>query len=415
MIRSKTAIMTSAVWFGAMALAITFWQTGSRADQPDQLAPVPDFSSTERSAFQRAAVNGTLGDDAPQLLPKAAKYYVNRLTQAEYQQPHAEGSPLPTMDQLVQEAVTQIIVPPSVDQPLNDNQQAFQDEYAKYLLVELQNVLKNPKAIARVNAARILARLGRAGVSRATDLMVTSIDPKNQQLEAVKFWCFRGLKDLLIYGKPKEDQRNHIVTALMDYITAPHKPPQHPLPGEVDAIHYVRREAVRALAQWHIPADDNGKMPAALVLMRVMAADGLTPPPSLTERVAAAEGLCRMQSRKYDRYQPEYAARQVGYFVADFLVAYNDDLSRNPHSEAWKILAAKLNLALTDLGNDTKHRDKYINAVIEQCSNMLKQVKEGGPIDPSQLVSWLQGHAPPEAQSLYKDDPTSVVKTKGAE
>jgi hypothetical protein len=93
------------------------------------------------------------------------------------------------------------------------------------------------------------------------------------------------------------------------------------------------------------------------------------------------------------------------------LNAYNADVSRNPHHEAWKLLAARLNAALGALREDTRNRDAYINQVVQELSNRLSQVNGAQPIDPSELATWLDGHQPPEGKALYKDDPTSVVRS----
>lgn len=410
MIRSKIALSATATCLAAAVFGTSWLASTSRADEPERLAPVPAFSASEQGDFSRAA-NGDTSAMTPELLSKAAQFYVDRLTQTEYQNPKTPAGP--TMDMLYQDAIRYIPVPSAPDQPLDPNKQAFLDAYSKPLVVQLRLVLNNPEQIARVNAARILAYLGRAGAEQAADLMLESINPNAKQSDAVKLYCFRGLKDLLTYGTVKANKKDEIVQALIDYITASHKPPQYQLPGELDAIRYVRREAVRALARWPTPANVGGKQPAALVLLRVMAGDGLVPPPSLSERCAAAEGLCRMKSNKFPGYQPQYAAHQIGRFVADFLTAYNNDLAGKTRTEGWKLLAARLTLALADLAADSKHRDKHIDKVVEEATERLKQVNETGAVDPTPLSDWLNKN-PPDLKTLYQDDPTSVVRAKTA-
>jgi hypothetical protein len=144
--------------------------------------------------------------------------------------------------------------------------------------------------------------------------------------------------------------------------------------------------------------------------MRVMAADGLTPPPSLSERCAAADGLCRMDPKKALGYQPQYAAYEIGQFVTDFVVAYNNDLSKKGHSQGWKLLAAQLSLALGAFSNNNAGRDKYIDEVIKHATELLKEVDETTSVDPAPLSDWLARNHP-TAKSLYKDDASSVVRT----
>jgi len=399
------------------ALGIAIALAGvTRGGEEQRHLTVPEFTASERNQFAKLARGGNLPDDAGELLAKAAKYYINRLTLTEYQQPRTEGSARPTMDALVHEAC-QVIQVPSSDHPLTDAQQNFLEEYGRHLLADIRAVLRNPEPIARVNAARILAYLGRAGLTKSADEMLEALDSKEKQLEAVKLYCFRGLKDLLVFGTPKPELKARIIQALIEYITRPQDPGQHVLPGQIEGIQYVRREAIRALAEARIPLGENGKNPAALVLMRTMRGDGFVPPPSSTERVAAAIGLCHMQARLADGYEPEYAASQLGWFVTELIVEYDSDLGQRAgkegKSQAWRMLAAKLILALDEFNNDTKKKNAYVNKVVDRATTLLREADGERTLDPAVFQDWLQKN-PPEPKSLYKDDPTAVIHGKTA-
>src|SRR5205814_1109271 len=85
--------------------------------------------------------------------------------------------------------------------PLSAGQRTFMEEFGKRLTTCLGEVVKNPKVIARVNAAMILARLVAAtGQDSAVDLLVEIIrDPKEN--DGVKLYAFRGLRDLFVSGR----------------------------------------------------------------------------------------------------------------------------------------------------------------------------------------------------------------------
>src|SRR5262245_22972342 len=108
---------------------------------------------------------------------------------------------------------------------------------------------------------------------------------------------------------------------------------------EKEGFRVVQREAVRALAMNHRPAttDDKGGIveSPALTLLRVARVDGVAPEPRLDARVDAAAGVARMSPKTFEAYQSDYAAHQLGWFVADFAQATNNE--KGP----WKAEAAK--------------------------------------------------------------------------
>src|SRR5581483_1460 len=106
-------------------------------------------------------------DDALALIDHAAQWYAYRLTFAEYQDP--SGSK--TMHSLVKDAWDQIVDPYDAKRPLNALQKSFAEEFNKRLALKLQEVVKNPKPIARVNAAILLAQLAKFGQEDAADVL----------------------------------------------------------------------------------------------------------------------------------------------------------------------------------------------------------------------------------------------------
>lgn len=348
------------------------------------------------------------------LLEKAARYYVNRVTWVEYQKKPFESGPTATINDLViVEAYRQIldVKKQATKQPDRDQQRKFLLEFGKALTAAIDEVLKNPMAIARVNAARILTRLGEAGLEESADYMVKVMQDK-EQIDAVKLYVLRGLKELLAAnGKIKDPERElRIVQALLEFMKRPPTYGDKAPADEVEAHRYLRREAIRALAQSHLPALVHKKEVAAqpaLELLRVMSKDGVTPEPSFSEQLEAAIGICKMQSKNYKEYQPDYAAQHLGYFLSDFMTRYNDDRTKTLRSEAWKIQAVRLQQALDELGSENK--DVYIAALITKAKPLLAKI-EGDMVPQANVVGdWVKGK-PAKSTTLYKGDDNSAVK-----
>jgi hypothetical protein len=426
---------------GVLFLAIAFgvrWseaelyaQGKTRKEGPEFLRPEKNLpKEKEFERFQRlrrgeAAVSRT--DES--LLDHAAQWYAYRLTDFESQDPQKSGSK--PMHELVRDAYEQIIDPKKA----NANQQLYMEEFSKRLIVRLHDVMKTPKPIARVNAAMILERLAEYGYAEAADVLVEAIqDPKES--DAVRLFAFRGLKKLfsLEHGDAprtfKAERRDRWVQALINYLSSKPAVQGDATPEELAAVGYVRREAVAALGQTRHPAVAkrvNQKVsidrPAALVLLRIVTKDGVTPEPTLTEQVDAMVGLCRLRWRLCEGYQADYAAYHIGRFLVEFNKRYNEE--KEEKKEPWKIHAARLSKGLSDLVADLTGPPKdhdhvpYVEAVVKQIEPLLEQIIIGKnpQTDPTRLNAWLDAN-PPKSTSLYKDLPTAVVnppKEKGAE
>src|SRR5262249_4455423 len=77
--------------------------------------------------------------------------------------------------------------------------QAF--PYLKMLAEKMAKYCKdvmdsNSKAIARINSARLLARLAEAGIDETADVLIEEAN-KTDQYEAVKYYALKGLKALV--------------------------------------------------------------------------------------------------------------------------------------------------------------------------------------------------------------------------
>jgi hypothetical protein len=146
------------------------------------------------------------------------------------------------------------------------------------------------------------------------------------------------------------------------------------------AAQFVRRAALRTLAETRVPAMDelqDGKVvaPVAYSLLRVLAPtkDSPNPPPSLTEKCEAALGVALMQAKHIDTYQPEPGLYLLGRFLLELVDEYRKDFAnfggkqfavgakkkadRPLTAQPWKVMAERLSKALPELEKGI--RDKH--------------------------------------------------------
>jgi hypothetical protein len=383
-----------------------------------------DLSARDKLRLQ-ALSNGkeAMAPNDKDLLQRAAKFHLRRLTQEKYQRklpPENKG-----LDELLERDTFTLIVVGTEKKPLTQSQQEFLQAFTDALLPGINEVLKNPEPIARVNAARILARLGEAGQEKAADDMVKILQDKDQS-DAVKFYGLKGLADLFaaapganIPGKralKDEDREDKCILALVEFLERKSNLPNNAPPEEVDAFRYLRRQAIRALGKTRTPAVTKKKQlvgtPTGLALLRVVSNDGLNPPPSLYEQVEAAVAVCQLQTPLVNGYQPAYAAHVIGEFILEFANQNNQNRAGAAPGGIptlpWKYLAAILLEALKSwkAANPT---DAYIGELVGKSENLLKTIEKnvGSPATAG-LQAWLQ--KPPPQTSLFKGDNKSVVK-----
>jgi hypothetical protein len=377
-------------------------------------------------------------EDKKALLDAGAKWFAYRLTHPQYQEPSATNK---TMHDLVKQAMAQIIDPRAARTPPTANQQAFMDEFGKRFVARLEEVSKNRKEIARVNATMLLAHLAATGVEEAVDVLVDIIRDPNEN-EGVKLFAFRGLKELFAQGRAedqnpfnrKKDREAACIAALLEYLARKLALRSGASPQEIAAINYVRSEAVAALGQTRLPAVSRTvakktviERPTALALLREVRHSEVPIPPSLGEQVNAFVGLCQLKSVRCDEYQPDYAAYHLGQFVAEFVNRFVQDqpekvvktdktgkeqekvLSR----ESWKIYAARMHQALEELKADTERNAeaKYIAKLVNAAQQALVDVVSDRKSGPGALVTYLEQN-PPKNTTLYKDLITAKITSE---
>jgi hypothetical protein len=293
--------------------------------------------------------------------------------------------------------------------------------YAQQVRVRALEVIKGQevKPIARLNAARVLARLTEFGQGELADALVEVLkDPA--QNEGVRYYVLRGLHDLLALPPRMppvltKERQEKCALALLEVVGHNESFPPSVPRERVEGFKVLRREAVRALAQITSPTLGDKVRPAQALLQIVANDERVNPKPRLDERLEAAIGIARMRPGMAKDYQPDYAAYHVGLFVKDFAAAANADYGKKQsyaRSRPWKVDAARLSEALGAMKNDFK--DPYVAQVIGECDRILTGIEKGEQVKPGPLQIWLDAHAP-AGKELFKDVPDSAVKPVAVE
>jgi hypothetical protein len=407
---------------GALAFLValeSFAQQPIAGADGERALDAKDLKGDERTNFNKLR-DGNI-DAKPELQPvleKAAQWYVYRITWPQYQRKSLpESSDRLTMNDIVNDCVRQIPERSKMYPKGETRERQFKyiAEYGKEITKACDEVLKNPMPITRVNAARILAHLGKVGPEEAADPLLRVLEDKNQ-LDAVKLYAIRGLKDLLTAvrettGKFKDPAREaKIANALAEFL---HRDATLSKDSSPEAQRWLRREAVRALANERAPAVVVKKEIAArpaLDLLKVVSKDGFDPEPSIGERTDAALGVLQMQGSLTKSYQPDYACLHIGHFLLDFTVEYNNDRqhSANMRAEPWKVQATKLRLALEALADENK-TNKNVTSFVARAKPVLEAIEKDQVPSSAPLLKRFMGTYKPEG-TLFKGDDKATVK-----
>ncbi len=316
--------------------------------------------------------------------------------------------------------------------------QKLAEMYTNRLIAHALEVTDTRKPVARINAAYILFRLAnrsddetaqdvlnRLAWTNQTDLAnaiaATIKDPN--QIDAARLWAFKGLQKLLALPAtdPPSLPREKAEAALgevLKFLQARNKPfPPGATEEEIDGFRYVRREAIKALAQNPYPtlATLPDKPHPVLVLLQFAANVGVQPTARLDERFEAAVGVARAQPALDPDYQPGYAAHPLGFFLVDFIGDYGKEKQRQagnpdlPSSQPWKVDASRLIEAL-ELMKEQAKNDAQVALVADQATPLLQKIEKALDAPNESILKAALDAAPSPEMSLFKSDPQSVVK-----
>jgi hypothetical protein len=271
---------------------------------------------------------------------------------------------------------------------------AFQQRWNKELISCFRDVLdRNPEAQVVINAALMLVPWAANGKEEVGDYLAELVaDPKRS--DAVKLHALRGLGEFFRAAPPdvgplgdpgKKERDAKRIQAVIDFVKRKSPVSAEAPPEQVEAVRYVRREAVRALGQIQSPAVEvevkaNKVMaPVAATLLTVLAgkAAGLDPPPSLPEQVDAAVALCRMKGARITEYDQTLVLPFLAATLAEFATEYNGDyknviLSDKQRGDRpgglhpWMAMSRRLRAGLQDLGKNNP-------AVAAQAADLAKR------------------------------------------
>jgi hypothetical protein len=311
------------------------------------------------------------------------------------------------------------------------NNQAATALYARSVIDRGLQVIQGGKAVAALNATRVLTRLVERQASRTggwqtekewadevlprlaegnaehlANTLVGLLKPREKgerPNDGVRYHALRGLRYLLALPPQtppllkKETQENVLRAALQlveQEVTFPGGAPQE----EVDGYRALRRAAVEVVAQSRAPELGDKDRPA-LTLARLAGNDArLKPSAGLAERLEAAIGLARMRpAAKGSTYNPDYAAQQIATFVADF--GNEAEKNRASRLRPWKVDAARLLDALEAMKAEVK--DAYVAKAADESRKVLTEVLKGETASANKLSDWLSNNPAP-AKQLFK-------------
>jgi hypothetical protein len=317
----------------------------------------------------------------------------------------------------------------------------FLDEFGKAMVTALEGPATQPDKplIVRINAARMNAELCRAGCDGAAQLCV-KILAKPDENDAVKLYALKGLYYLFAIvpdpqipektvfqktnvAEPTAPERDSI-KAITDFIFR--APPANLTPTDIDALFYVRREAVRALALCRVQlVKDTGKVVGkpSLALLKVARGDGLNPPSnaqngadprSVGERLAAVIGFCNLVQSREREMNLDYATYHIGRALQDLAPHYK--VGDKETSTPWKVEALWLREAMTNWKiratemklDDFKLVHELYDIIERDFIQPIEQNQPGALINPAALAQWLNSNMP-KSKSLFKNDDKATI------
>ncbi|MBI3821334.1 MAG: hypothetical protein HY289_01495, partial [Planctomycetes bacterium] len=285
-------------------------------------------------------------------------------------------------------------------------------------VMEVNDVKKAPATV--INAAMMfpgMARIKDEG-DKGAGAYLRGLVKDSGTSDVVRLFALKALKDAMPIvvqegqfkldptdaaqnSARKRDKLN--VTTLTDYIERNVNVAGMSV-EEAEAIRYLRREAIIALAHAGAPAVlakriDNKEHfdgPVAPTLIKVLIPGAISPPPSMQEKIEAAIGLCHMKHPNMEDYDPSAAVFVVGRTIAEFVDDYNKDwgniaavgAARKLPMLAYRTEAKRLKEALIELEKNAKGtKANDLNASAKRLLDAMLAAKADTPfprVDPPQ-------------------------------
>ncbi len=350
-----------------------------------------DFRALKEGKMELMTKDGRMEPKVKSILDTAAKFYVDRVTW-----PKAIANPdemfrvYGDFDSLIRDVV--------------DSQKPnlyFARVFGRHLAPRFEQVLSldfDRNRLAVVNAAVMLPRLARCKSDEVEALLLSLIN-NDKKHDAIKNYALRALGefypaesfdvdlDASNAGKVDRMKRDVVRTdALLKFLDRKDWAlPANPTKQDMDALIFVRREAVKSLAQAKVPAVaiDPKKSEvhgAALYgLLKVVGKEGLNPPAALSEKIEAAIGLAVLKT-DIRHYQPEYGLYALALAELEVVNAYRQDHAafkggfvRKVPMQPWKAHAKRF----LDAHEEMVKNAKYIKGSAPDITMKLKRATEG--------------------------------------
>jgi hypothetical protein len=409
-----------------------------------------DPKESIRLANVRAGTLALRDDPAiPETITKGARWAVMRLTDPVNIGTKA-GNATP-MNKLVSDAAQLVLEVPAPPKRLSESQLEYIQSFGKAAIGHLRTVLGskdkpsqfagNTYLVVRVNAARILSALAKSGYEETADVAIEIIENPKES-DAVRLYALQALRHLFavpnaenpaasVVSKPERELK--AVQALIAYIVRKPTLAQDASQEEVEALRYVRREAIRALGTVRKPVIRKEKAivaEPALWLLKVASMDEAIPlAPGFAERMEAVIGYFQLNP---DRAQNvDFAIYWTGAAVVEFaaLAKNRPDPTPEPtpgkevlphESYGWRFGAARLATAMkewkdaweSEHPNPPQPQGKMVAELTEKTRTYLIDplinTSEKKEIETEPLRAWWAAQTWPNT-TLYKENPKSIV------
>jgi hypothetical protein len=390
----------------------------------------PNYSDPSKLASWRDGRSAPETQFDQEILKRAAEWYIYRLTWVELQKRVPPDPLVPSVatscqDMLEREFYPLLVLPDprkSSYQP-NENSVKYMTEFIKALIPPIQKVLKNPVAIARINAALVLLKLSESGQEQLAKPLADILADKDQiapvKLLAVEAlgYVFRGdishdpaNREMLDHGV-----RDLCIQSVLDYLTRDPQFTPETTQEEIDAYHYTRRKAIQAIGESRHPVvmeRNRPKARTAYELFRIALDDsGVKPAPRLVERVAAIVALCQLQPKLEGSYQVDYALYLLGQAFVKIADQYESErLATVPAGQVphpWKYYGALLSQAVQNLAEDPRARQTGAD-MLQISRNVFDKMAATEDSGVRKLQAYLKDH-PVAPVPLYRNDNDSVL------
>jgi hypothetical protein len=419
------------VWLSSLGVALLLVAEGARA-QSDSLGSVQEIEKGK--AMHLASFEALLrgeqqpGPDDQAVMDAFAQYYVLLMTHPTYQ--NKKGKLYEIVTDLDTHLKDYALLPENAAR-----NQKFMEQWTERMVLAFRRVTgpellegkANQNRVTVVRVAMLLPVFAKAKQEKFSEFL-GSILTDEKQHDVMKLYAVKALRayfparparttddpdDKKLQQTIARDARR--VKAVMDFLGRKWDT------TEPQVAQYIRREALRTLAEAQVPAmqvkDGKVQLPVAQALLRTLAhgKEGLSPPPSLTEKCEAAIGVCKMKAKLLEDYQPEAGLYLVGRFLDELITEYTKDFPRFgakgkgavKHIPVlpWKLEADRLQKALKELETNlmagTPTHAKALK-LAEAAKNSLGGMASHLQVDQPRDLRTLLGNLRPANGQLFK-------------